>query len=130
MRHVQSRVTFVVLALIAMFAFVGLHAPAAFAQGSSDSCPLEAPVSSLHACVDHAAAMGVIDDHGVARSLLAKLDAAQAALDRDPPSVAVQLIQAFENKVNAQAGKHIDAEHAEHMLMHAQLVIQALEGSQ
>jgi hypothetical protein len=73
--------------------------------------------------------MGFIDNQGVARSLLAKLDAAAAAAERGQPMVAVQAVQAFANEVTAQAGKHIEAEHADHMLTHAQVVIQALGGS-
>jgi len=64
----------------------------------------------------------------VANSLLAKLDAAQAAVDRGQTSVAINKLQAFINEVQAQAGKHIDSMHAQHMVMHAQLVIQALSG--
>ena len=38
-------------------------------------------VASLHQCVQHASEMGHIDNVGVAQSLLAKIDAAQAAVD-------------------------------------------------
>jgi len=69
--------------------------------------------------------MGFIDPQGVTRSLLAKLDAAHAAVDRGQPSVAVQVIQAFASDVNAQAAKHIDAAHANQMFVHAQVIIQA-----
>jgi hypothetical protein len=88
--------------------------------------PMDATISALRDCVQHAADTGMIDNAGIARSLLAKVDGAQAALDRGQPAVAVNKLQAFIHEVQAQAGKHIDAEHADHMAMHAQMVIDAL----
>ena len=85
-------------------------------------------IASLHHCVGHAYDMGHITNKGVANSLLAKLDAAQAALDRGQPGVAVNLLHAFINEVNAQAGKHIVADHAGHLVEHARNVITALGG--
>jgi hypothetical protein len=72
--------------------------------------------------------MGHITNKGVANSLPVKLDAAQAALDRGQPGVAVNLLRAFTNEVNAQAGKHIVADHAVHLVEHVQMVITALGG--
>ena len=92
-----------------------------------DSCSLDPTVQSLHMCVAHAVTEGFIDSSGVATSLVAKLDAAQAALDRGQPSVAVSILKTFINEVGAQAGVHINAEHAAHMQMHAQMVIDALQ---
>ena len=83
-------------------------------------------IAALQTCVQHAAEMGHIDNNGIVGSLNAKLDAAQAALDRGQPAVAVNILSAFVNEVQAQAGRHIDAEHAAHMVMHAQTVIAAL----
>jgi hypothetical protein len=87
-----------------------------------------ATITSLHHCVMHASEMGHITNKGVANSLLAKLDAAQAALDRGQSGVAVNLLRAFTNEVNAQAGKHVVAEHAIHLVDHARNVIEALGG--
>lgn len=90
-------------------------------------CPHPGPtLSALQACVTHAAEMGHIDNQGIAKSLLAKLTAAQSALNRGQADVAVSELEAFIHEVEAQAGKHIDAMHADHMRMHAQEVIQAL----
>jgi len=86
----------------------------------------EATVESLRACVDHAAEMGHIHNQGVANSLLAKLYAAQDALNRGQPGVAVANLQAFIHEVEAQSGKQIGTEHAAHMVMHANDVIAAL----
>ncbi len=121
------RVLFTFMALFAMFAagFVAVSPPAANAAGEMEMCT-GTTIQSLHHCVQHAYDMGHIDNAGVAHSLLAKLDAAQAALDRSQPLVAVNKLQAFINEVNAQSGRHIAAEHAAHMVMHAQHVIAAL----
>jgi hypothetical protein len=116
------------LVMMALFAVVTPRSSVAHAQGS-DACPLEATIQSLQECVGHAAAMGFIDNPGVTRSLLATLDAAAAADERGQSLVAAQMIQAFANEVTAQSGQHIDAEHADHMLVHAQAVIEALMAS-
>jgi len=91
-------------------------------------CPHHAlTISSLRMCVVHASDMGHITNQGVMKSLLVKLDAAQAAQDRNQNAVTVAKLEAFIHEVEAQAGKHIDASHAEHMIMHAGEVIDALK---
>ena len=92
-----------------------------------DVCPHDATVQSLQACVQHARSQGFIDNGGIARSLLAKLDATQAALARGQLPVAINALEAVVHELDAQAGKHILAEHATHLRMHAQMVIQALK---
>ena len=117
------------LLLIALTVLVlGLIAPVPARAQAMDDCLHEATIQSLRACVHHAAEHGHIDNQGITRSLLAKLDAAQAAVDRGQPEVAVNLLEAFAREVRAQSGKHILQEHAEHLLIHAQAVIQALGG--
>jgi len=123
-RFVVTAVVFV--ALVAFVGFNLLTHGTARAQ-ASDECVHEPTISSLTACVQHAAAEGFIDNQGVTNSLLAKLDAAQAAQDRGQTGTAINLLGAFIHEVQAQAGKHIEATHAEHMVMHAQMVIQALK---
>ncbi|HBY93080.1 MAG TPA: hypothetical protein DEP84_03800 [Chloroflexi bacterium] len=99
----------------------------AFAQ-MTDECPHTPTVASLRECVQHAAGAGFIDNAGVAQSLLAQLDAAQAAVDRGQPAVAANILVAFIQELSAQAGQHIAAEHAVHLQLHAQHVIEALGG--
>ena len=106
----------------------GLLAPIPARAQAIGSCSEEATIQSLRMCVQHAAALGHIDNSGVARSLLAKLDAAQRAQGRSQNAVAIDILEAFVREVRAQSGKHILQEHAEHLLMHAQIVIQALGG--
>jgi hypothetical protein len=94
---------------------------------SDDGCTHNvATVASLWDCVHHAAHEGHIDNRGVTQSLLAKLEAAQAAVERGQSTVAINALQAFIREVQAQAGNHIVTEHAGHLVEHAQLVIQAL----
>lgn len=83
-------------------------------------------VESLYHCVQHAADMGHISNAGVANSLLAKVDAAAGVVARQKTKAAVRILEAFVNEVEAQAGIHIDEIHAEHMVMHAEMIIDAL----
>ena len=118
-----------VVAFVALVAFVGfslLTVGTARAQ-ATDDCVHAPTITSLEACVEHAAQQGIIDNQGITNSLLAKLDAAQAALDRGQTSVAINNLQAFINEVQAQAGKHIEQLHAGHLVEHAQIVIQTLK---
>lgn len=92
-----------------------------------DQCHHEPSVAALRDCVQHAAAQGAIADPGLTQSLLAKLDAAQAAIVRGQPVVAVSILEAFLAEVKAQSGKHIVQPHTDHLLTHARLVIEALD---
>lgn len=85
-------------------------------------------IDGLYHCIHHAVGMGYITNEGVANSLLAKVSAAQAAATRGQPEVAVNILRAFIDEVQAQAGVHIDPMHAAHMVTHAQMVISALSG--
>jgi hypothetical protein len=89
-------------------------------------CAHDSSVASLRECVIHAAEQGFIDNSGVANSLLAKLDAAQASSGRGQDAVAVDQLGAFVHELDAQAGKHVDAEHATMLRIHAATVIAAL----
>lgn len=123
------KLRFVALALVMFVALVGVGLLAlgtAHAQ-TSDECVHAPTISSLRTCVQLASVASFIDNQGVTNSLLAKLDAAQAALDRSQTGTAINLLNAFIHEVQAQAGKHIEQMHAEHLVMHAQIVIQALK---
>lgn len=85
-------------------------------------------IASLRECVVHARDMGHIDNAGIARSLLNKLDKAQANLDRGKVNDAIDKLEDFVEMVSEQSGRHIDPLHAEHLIEHAQMVIAALGG--
>lgn len=93
------------------------------AQASEEHDCESVTVLSLYHCVQHAFEMGHISNAGVANSLLRKVDAALAAEERGQTSVAVRILEAFINEVEAQAGKNIDPEHADHMIKHATNII-------
>ena len=116
------KLLFVTLTLIVL----GLVTPVPARAQEMDDCPHAPTIASLRTCVQHAADEGHIDNRGIARSLLAKLDAAQAAFDRNQTAVAVKELEAFVRELDAQTGKHIVAEHATHLRMHALDVIAAL----
>jgi hypothetical protein len=118
---------FVVALAVVMFSL--LAARPALAQ-TTDACVHEATIQAVRACVQHAAEHGHITNLGVARSLLAKLDAAQAALDRGQAGVAAGILRAAVREVGAQAGIHIVAEHAAHLQTHLRDVIAALAATE
>ena len=96
-------------------------------KAHEDGCPHpESTIQSLRDCVEHAALEGHIGKRGVVESLLAKLDAAQAALDRGQAAVAVNKLEAFIHQILALSGVQIGAIHAAHMVEHAEAVIEAL----
>ena len=93
----------------------------------ADSMCSEKTVQALHDCVQMAVDEGHISNAGVAQSLFAQLDAAQSALDRGNTQAAIGQLTAFVREVSALSGKQIDAEHAGHMVRHAQDVIDTLK---
>jgi len=97
---------------------------------AQEVCPGTMPptIAALADCVNHAIAVGHIDNVGIGNSLLSKLDAAQSAQDRNRISVAISLLEAFIHEVETQAARHIDGAHAAHMVEHAGEVIAALGG--
>jgi hypothetical protein len=116
------------LLVFSVVAILSLLAAPAFAAGDMTCDHDGETIESLHHCVMHASDMAHIDNKGVAKSLTAKLDGAQAALDRGQTRVAVNKLNAFINEVNAQSGKHIAADHAGMLVEHANKVIAALGG--
>jgi hypothetical protein len=114
----------VTITVIAGFSLIGTGT--ARAQ-TTDECGQDTTIASLVNCVEHCVANGFINNQGVANSLLAKLSAAQAAQNNGQTGAAINLLGAFIHEVQALAGKHIAQPHAQHMVTHAQMVIQALE---
>jgi 2',3'-cyclic-nucleotide 2'-phosphodiesterase (5'-nucleotidase family) len=67
--------------------------------------------------------LGEIDNHGVVNSLLAKLEGAQAALDKGNTRAAINKLEAFINEVEAQSGAHITPSAVNVLLIDANWVI-------
>lgn len=126
MRNSHLRAVLVSTSVAIAFLIFGLVGASPAKAQAGEACPSDATVQSLQTCVQHAADQGFIDNQGVANSLLAKLRAAQNAVDRNQTDVASNQLQAFIEEVRAQAGIHIEQMHADHMISHAQVVIQAL----
>lgn len=114
----------IMLALIAVA--LGLSAAAPASAAEMEHCSHAPTIAALRTCVQHAIDQGHIDNPGVGRSLLAKLDSAQRSVDRSQPAVAINKLAAFIHELDAQAGAHIETEHADHMRTHSQEVIVAL----
>ena len=119
----KKQLQFVAFALLALNLMVALPL---LAQGDPMCTGDMTTVVSLQECVNHAYAMGHIDNKGVAKSLLKNLDAAKAAVVRGQDDVAINNLYAFINAVESQSGKHIAAEHAAHLIHHAEMVLDAL----
>jgi hypothetical protein len=94
----------------------------------TDGCSHDPTVAALRTCVLHATEHGHIDNTGVARALLARVDAAAHALAAERVASAANALESFIVFVNVQSGKHIDGEHAAHLRMHAEAVVAALSG--
>ena len=116
------------LFVLSIVAVLSLLVVPAFAADTMTCDHSGATIASLHHCVMHAFDMGHITNAGVANSLMAELDAAQAAFDRGQTDVAINLLNTFVSEVEAQSGKFIGVDHAGHLVMHAQMVIMALGG--
>ena len=57
--------------------------------------------------ISNSVQLGLIDNPGTANALASKIEAAQSAAARGENQTAVNILQAFQNQVNAQTGKHI-----------------------
>jgi hypothetical protein len=114
----------ILLALIAVA--LGLSAAAPASAAEMEHCAHAPTIAALRNCVQHAIDHGHIANQGIGRSLLAKLDNAQRAVNRNQPAVAINQLEAFIHELDAQSGVHIHPEHADHMRSHAQEVIMAL----
>jgi hypothetical protein len=124
-RNPMTRLILVVTSLAMSLAF----ASPALAMEGEHQCmhgEMAIDIASLHHCVHHAVEMGHITNPNWANSLQAKLDAAQAALDRGQPEAAAKILNAFVNEVEAQSGHYIVEPHGEHLAGHAQMVIDHL----
>ncbi|MEO8953200.1 MAG: hypothetical protein ABI396_03960 [Ktedonobacteraceae bacterium] len=123
-------VAVVFVAVVAIVGFNLLASATAHAQTMGmDGCVHQPTIDTLEACVDHAADQGFINKRWVTWSLLAKLDRAENALRHERTASAINALNAFVSEVNAQSGTTIVPMHAMGLVMHAQLVISALENT-
>jgi len=120
----------VFLALLALIGFNISASATAHAQTTGMAgCVHQPTIVTLEACVREMSALGIISNHGVTLSLLAKLDSAENALKYGRTASAINKLNAFISEVTVQSGTTIVPMHAMHLVMHAQLVIHALENT-
>jgi hypothetical protein len=129
----MGKLRLVAVVFLALLALVGFNLSAsatAHAQTTGmGGCVLQPTIDTLEACVDHCADQGIINNRWVTWSLLAKLDSAENALRQGHTARAIDTLNAFISEVTAQSGTTIVPMHAMHLVMHAQLVIHALENT-
>jgi hypothetical protein len=129
-QHISRRnpMTRLILVLTILAMSLAFASPALAMEGEHECMhgDMAMDVASLHHCVDHAVAMGHITNPNWAKSLHAKLDAAQAAVDRGQTETAANILSAFVNEVEAQSGHFIVEPHGEHLVGHAEMVINHL----
>jgi len=127
----KLRLIVVSLAVLLLAVGFNLLAPSsASAKTVTDDCMQSGSattIDSLEMCVKHAEAMGHITSKNVARTLLVKLDKAEDAVEDGHTGTAIWWLNAFIHEVKAESGKHIMPMHAMHMVMHAEMVIKALQ---
>jgi hypothetical protein len=124
----KLRLVVVTFAMLLLAVGFNLFAPSsASAQVMADDCMHSATIDSLEMCVKHAEEQGHINSQNVAHTLLVKLDRAEDALANGHTGTAIWWLKAFIHEVKTQSGKHIVPMHAMHLVMHAEMVIQAIQ---
>jgi len=112
---------------------LGLHTlkvTASDVAGNASSLSVDfntvATVDSLIAAVNYSAEQGGISDGSLRKSLLGKLNEAQAGLDRGNTNAARNKLGDFMDQVSAQNGKHIAPHVAQLLITDAQFVLGTL----
>ena len=117
------------VSLLVLLAIGGMTVTPAFAMDSCDHEMAHDPtIAGLAMHVEHAYEMGHIDNSGVRTALLVLLDNASRAAEKGTVAQQVQALETFIQFVEAQSGKHIAADCAVHLVMHAEHVIMAVQG--
>jgi hypothetical protein len=75
--------------------------------GASTSVTFTASFANTLADIANSLALGLIDNAGIADALSGKINAATQALAVSDIPDAIGALQAFNNQVNAQTGKHL-----------------------
>ena len=115
-----------VLPIAVVIAVLSLMLPTHVYSADGHGCAHEPTVQSLRTCVEHADSAGHIDSPRVTKVLLKLLDAAQIAQKFGQKEAAVNALNGFIKVVEVQSGRHIVPEHATHLIMHANQVIEAI----
>ncbi len=89
---------------------------------------MTASIASMEDLVGRFVSTGLIANRGLAKSLTAKLRAAEASQSRGDQAAAANELGAFVNEVNAQAGKGVAPVAAAVLLRDAQYILASWEG--
>ncbi len=84
-------------------------------------------IQSLISSISRFLAAGKIDNAGIANSLTMKLQNAQKSLDNGQLKTAANQLNAFISEVQAQSGKHIDADAAALLISDAQWILMHMD---
>lgn len=112
-----------ILPLLVLVGIFGIFNLSIFAEMSDCQMILD----TLKMCIEHHWDMGQIHSIGVYHSLLSKADTAVSANEQGQIKTSINILNAFINEVNAQNGKSVDSEAAEHMIMHVKSVISSMQ---
>ncbi|HSS61757.1 MAG TPA: hypothetical protein VLK30_09920 [Candidatus Limnocylindrales bacterium] len=92
-------------------------------EGFAFEAAVAVTAGSIIADLQNALTSGAINNHGIANSLLKKLQHAAAARSGGDCAGAARDYQAFINEVSAQSGKHVAASTASQLISEAQFLI-------
>lgn len=120
---------FAIVVLVVAVLSIGSATAALAAPGAPemDACPHEATIAALRQCVTDATKMGHIADAATSMRLRNLLIGAEVAAVRGQTDLAANRLAAFSALVmRASAQGRINAECADHLLEHAELVAGAM----
>ena len=128
-RRIWTKLSLVLMSVVSGIALTVLLAATPVQAASMTQCQPVATLSSLKACVHHAAQVGGITSAHVTHTLLEQVKSAQEAVEDHHSGAAIERLEQFMHEVRVQTGVSIQPDHAAHLIMHAQLVINALESA-
>ena len=88
--------------------------------------PIPTTIDELKTEIEELYSEDEIDNQGIVKSLLAKLNVAQKLVDKGKADQAKNVLSAFLREVQAQSGKHITPEAAEMLIESAEYIISQL----
>jgi hypothetical protein len=83
-------------------------------------------INGLIAALEHMCELGLVDNPGICTALMAKLQNAKTKIDNCQLHVAVNMLEAFMNQLDAQNGKHVGGAEYNVLFVNAEFVINNL----
>jgi len=88
--------------------------------------PISTTIDELKTAVGELGSEGTIDNQGIVRSLIAKLDTAQKLIDKEKIDEAIMVLEDFVTQVQELSGIHITAEAADILIQSAEYIMSHL----